>query len=47
MSTSKRRRENAWKIRKQTQQPHGKIKALAEYAEEYDARANNEGLVQS
>jgi hypothetical protein len=32
MSTSKRRRENAWKIRKQSQQPHGKIQPLRELA---------------
>ncbi len=34
MSTSKRRRDNAWKQRKQTQHPHGKIKSLHELAGE-------------
>ncbi|MCP1309324.1 DUF6254 family protein [Paenibacillus tyrfis] len=38
MSHSKRRKENQWKIRKQTQQPHGKIKSLAAYSDEYDAQ---------
>jgi len=38
MSHSKRREENAWKIRKQTQRPHGKVKSLDEYANEYDAQ---------
>lgn len=33
MTTSKRRRENAWKMRKQTQQPHGKISSLHKLAE--------------
>lgn len=37
MSQSKRRQENEWKIRKQTQQPHGKIKSLEQLSEEYDA----------
>ncbi|WP_425415835.1 DUF6254 family protein [Paenibacillus tianmuensis] len=35
---SKHRKENQWKIRKQTQQPHGKIKSLAAYSDEYDAQ---------
>ncbi|WP_222430005.1 DUF6254 family protein [Paenibacillus cremeus] len=38
MSRQKRREENAWKIRKQTHKPHGKIKSLSEYADEYDAQ---------
>ncbi|WP_246066831.1 DUF6254 family protein [Paenibacillus koleovorans] len=33
MSTSKRRRENAFKMRKQTQHPHGKIKSLKELSD--------------
>ena len=37
MSHSKRREEAAWKGRKQAQHPHGKVKALAEFASEYDA----------
>jgi hypothetical protein len=37
MSQSKRRKENEWKIRKQTQKPHGKIKSLEEYSSELDA----------
>lgn len=36
MSHAKRREENQWKIRKQNQQPHGKIKSLAQYSAEYD-----------
>ncbi|MDF2960271.1 MAG: hypothetical protein K0S39_2006 [Paenibacillus sp.] len=38
MSTSKRRRENADKIRKQTPHPHGHITSLEEFAEEYEAK---------
>ncbi|MFC7681760.1 DUF6254 family protein [Paenibacillus sp. GCM10028914] len=34
MSIPKNRRENATKIRKQTQHPHGKIKSLRELAKE-------------
>ncbi|MBP1154678.1 MULTISPECIES: DUF6254 family protein [unclassified Paenibacillus] len=37
MSHSKRREENQWKIRKQNQQPNGKIKSLAQYSAEYDS----------
>ncbi|WP_244163123.1 DUF6254 family protein [Paenibacillus pectinilyticus] len=38
MSHSKRREEAAWKGRKQAQHPpHGKVKALAEFASEYEA----------
>lgn len=38
MSHSKRRQEAAWKSRKQAgHPPHGKVKALAEFAREYDA----------
>ncbi|WP_248930553.1 DUF6254 family protein [Paenibacillus hamazuiensis] len=37
MTQSKRRKENDWKIRKQTQKPHGKIKSLDELSDEYDA----------
>lgn len=33
MTTSKHRRENAWKIRKQSQQPHGKVPSLRELSE--------------
>ncbi|MBP1973125.1 DUF6254 family protein [Cohnella thailandensis] len=32
MTTSKHRRENAWKVRKQSQQPHGKIASLRDLA---------------
>lgn len=38
MSRSKRRRENADKIRKQTPHPHGRITSLEEFADEYDAK---------
>ncbi|MDQ0060349.1 DUF6254 family protein [Paenibacillus harenae] len=34
MTSSKNRRENAWNQRKQTQQPHGKIKSLEELSKE-------------
>ncbi|WP_274649692.1 DUF6254 family protein [Paenibacillus humicola] len=34
MTTSQRRRESAWKSRKQNPQPHGKIKSLAELSDE-------------
>ncbi|XID94468.1 DUF6254 family protein [Paenibacillaceae bacterium WGS1546] len=34
MSTSQRRRESAWKSRKQNRQPHGKISSLRELANE-------------
>lgn len=37
MSHSKRRDEAAWKSRKQAQHPHGKVKALEEFASEYEA----------
>jgi hypothetical protein len=37
MSQSKRREENQWRIRKQAQNPHGKIKSLEQYSNEYDA----------
>ncbi|MFD0696889.1 DUF6254 family protein [Paenibacillus sp. GCM10027628] len=37
MSHQKRRDEAAWKSRKHSQNPHGKIKSLAQYASEYDA----------
>lgn len=33
MSKSKRRRESEFKMRKQTQNPHGKIRSLKEIAE--------------
>ncbi|WP_246131840.1 DUF6254 family protein [Paenibacillus hemerocallicola] len=33
MTTSKRRKENAWKMRKQNQQPHGKITPLKELSD--------------
>ncbi|WP_238162493.1 DUF6254 family protein [Cohnella sp. AR92] len=32
MSTSKQRRENAWKVRKQSQHPHRKITSLHDLA---------------
>lgn len=38
MSKSKRRQENEWKMRKQTQHPHGKIRSLEELSAEYDAQ---------
>jgi hypothetical protein len=38
MTTSKRRRENAWKVRKQTHQPHGKIRSLHELASQSPER---------
>ncbi|MFK7695649.1 DUF6254 family protein [Paenibacillus sp. HJGM_3] len=34
MTTSKARRENLVKMRKQTQHPHGKVKSLKELSEE-------------
>lgn len=34
MTTSQRRRESAWKSRKQNQKPHGEVKSLAELADE-------------
>ncbi|WP_438447322.1 DUF6254 family protein [Gorillibacterium sp. sgz5001074] len=37
MSQQKRRREAAWKSRKQEQHPHGEIKSLKELSNEYDA----------
>ncbi|MFE5318982.1 DUF6254 family protein [Paenibacillus sp. NPDC056579] len=37
MSKQKNRRENADKIRKQTHRPHGYVKSLEEYAEEYES----------
>jgi len=37
MSQQKRRKEAAWKSRKQEQHPHGKIKSLKEISNEYDA----------
>jgi hypothetical protein len=37
MSQSKRREEAAWKSRKHSQKPHGQIKSLVKYADEYDA----------
>lgn len=40
MSHSKRRDEAAWKSRKQARHPHGKVKSLAEFANEYDAEQN-------
>ncbi|WP_240041110.1 DUF6254 family protein [Paenibacillus ginsengarvi] len=36
MTTSKRRKENAWKIRKQTPHPHGKITSLKELSDHHD-----------
>ncbi|WP_234414418.1 DUF6254 family protein [Paenibacillus sp. CAA11] len=37
MTQQKRRREAAWKSRKQEQHSHGKIKSLKELSSEYDA----------
>ncbi|MBM7568175.1 MULTISPECIES: DUF6254 family protein [Paenibacillus] len=34
MTSSKNRRENAWKSRKQNQKPHGEVKSLAEISDE-------------
>ncbi|SEM52684.1 DUF6254 family protein [Paenibacillus sp. OV219] len=34
MTSSKNRRENAWKSRKQNQKPHGEVKSLAELDQE-------------
>ncbi|MBW7474581.1 hypothetical protein K0T92_07470 [Paenibacillus oenotherae] len=34
MTSSQRRRESAWKSRKQNQKPHGEIKSLAELSDE-------------
>ncbi|MCF2943069.1 MULTISPECIES: DUF6254 family protein [Paenibacillus] len=39
MSSSKNRRENAWKIRKQDQKPHGKIKSLHQLSEEAEGNS--------
>ncbi|PRX73515.1 hypothetical protein B0G52_103112 [Cohnella sp. SGD-V74] len=39
MSTAKRRRESAWKSRKQNQHPHGKISSLRELSAEADAES--------
>ncbi|GIP54630.1 MULTISPECIES: DUF6254 family protein [Paenibacillus] len=37
MSQQKRRKEAAWKARKQEQHPHGKINSLKKLSDEYDA----------
>ncbi|NIK80206.1 hypothetical protein FHS15_005390 [Paenibacillus castaneae] len=37
MTSSKSRRENAWNQRKQTQQPHGKVKSFEELSQEDDS----------
>jgi hypothetical protein len=42
MSQSKNRKENEWKIRKQTQKPHGKIKSLGELSGEYNAEESKQ-----
>lgn len=34
MTSSKGRRESAWKSRKQNPQPHGEVKSLAELSDE-------------
>lgn len=34
MSKSKREEERLWKVRKETQNPHGKVKSLEEIADE-------------
>ncbi|WP_173275241.1 DUF6254 family protein [Paenibacillus sp. NEAU-GSW1] len=34
MTSSQNRRENRWNQRKQNQQPHGKVKSLAELSAE-------------
>lgn len=36
MTTSKRRRESAWKARKQAQHPHGKVPSLHGLANDAD-----------
>jgi hypothetical protein len=41
MTSSQSRRESAWKSRKQNQEPHGKIKSLAELSDESPAGVNN------
>ncbi|MFC5403645.1 DUF6254 family protein [Cohnella soli] len=42
MPPSKRRRESAWKSRKQNQHPHGKITSLHELANESSPDAKPE-----
>ena len=34
MTSSKNRRESAWKSRKENQKPHGEVKSLAELSDE-------------
>lgn len=34
MTNSKREKERAWAVRKQDQQPHGKVKSLKELSKE-------------
>ncbi|GER67449.1 hypothetical protein BpJC7_00530 [Weizmannia acidilactici] len=34
MSKSKREEEREWKVRKESQKPHGKVKSLEEIADE-------------
>ncbi|WP_245954442.1 DUF6254 family protein [Paenibacillus flagellatus] len=36
MTTSKRRKESAWKSRKQNQKPHGHVSSLKELSEQAD-----------
>ncbi|WP_186438271.1 DUF6254 family protein [Cohnella terricola] len=42
MTTSKRRRESAWKSRKQNRQPHGKISSLHELANDSNPGNNTD-----
>ncbi|WP_220464451.1 DUF6254 family protein [Paraliobacillus salinarum] len=41
MSKSKSRREREWNNRKQSQDPHGKVKSFEELAEEAKKDSNN------
>ncbi|MCL6658531.1 MULTISPECIES: DUF6254 family protein [Paenibacillus] len=38
MADQKKRKEAAWKSRKQEQHPHGKIKSLKELSSEYEEK---------
>lgn len=42
MTQSKRQQERQWTVRKQAQNPHGKVKSFEELAEELSP--NNEGV---
>ncbi|WP_236342814.1 DUF6254 family protein [Paenibacillus plantiphilus] len=39
MTTSQRRRESAWKSRKQNHKPHGEVKSLSELSDESSSGA--------